>query len=74
MYAIRSYYAPPHISEDGTLVIKNGRHPLIDPKKVVPVSLAIDSGYSGLIITGPNTGGKTVTLKLTGLLCSYNFV
>ncbi len=59
----------PNISEDGTLVIKNGRHPLIDPKKVVPVSLAIDNGYSGLIITGPNTGGKTVTLKLTGLLC-----
>ena len=61
--------SPPSISEDGTLVIKNGRHPLIDPKKVVPVSLAIDNGYSGLIITGPNTGGKTVTLKLTGLLC-----
>lgn len=61
--------SPPNISEDGTLVIKNGRHPLIDPKKVVPVSLAIDNGYSGLIITGPNTGGKTVTLKLTGLLC-----
>lgn len=61
--------SPPAISEDGTLVIKNGRHPLIDPKKVVPVSLAIDNGYRGLIITGPNTGGKTVTLKLTGLLC-----
>ncbi len=61
--------SPPAISEDGTLIIKNGRHPLIDPKKVVPVSLAIDNGYNGLIITGPNTGGKTVTLKLTGLLC-----
>ncbi len=61
--------SPPAISEDGTLIIKNGRHPLIDPKKVVPVSLTIDNGYNGLIITGPNTGGKTVTLKLTGLLC-----
>lgn len=61
--------SPPNISEDGTVVIKNGRHPLIDPKQVVPVSLAVDNGYCGLIITGPNTGGKTVTLKLTGLLC-----
>ena len=61
--------SPPTISDEGTLIIKNGRHPLIDPKKVVPVSLAIDNGYRGLIITGPNTGGKTVTLKLTGLLC-----
>ncbi len=61
--------SPPSISEDGTMIIKKGRHPLIDPKKVVPVSLVIDDGYRGLIITGPNTGGKTVTLKLTGLLC-----
>lgn len=61
--------SPPNISEDGTVVIKNGRHPLIDPKQVVPVSLSIDNGYYGLIITGPNTGGKTVTLKLAGLLC-----
>lgn len=60
--------SPPNISEGRELVIKNGRHPLIDPKKVVPVSLAIDDGFTGLIITGPNTGGKTVTLKLAGLL------
>jgi len=66
-YAMKA--SPPNISEDGTLVIKNGRHPLIDAKNVVPVSLTIDDGYNGLIITGPNTGGKTVTLKLTGLLC-----
>ena len=62
--------SPPNISEDGTLIIKNGRHPLIDSKAVVPVSLTIDDGYRGLIITGPNTGGKTVTLKLAGLLCA----
>jgi DNA mismatch repair protein MutS2 len=61
--------SPPSVSEHGALVIKNGRHPLIDPQKVVPVSLTIDNGYKGLIITGPNTGGKTVTLKLAGLLC-----
>jgi DNA mismatch repair protein MutS2 len=60
--------SPPNITDERRIIIKNGRHPLIDPKKVVPVSLAIDDGYSGLIITGPNTGGKTVTLKLVGLL------
>ncbi len=60
--------SPPVMTEEKTLVIKNGRHPLIDPKNVVPVSLSIGDGCSGLIITGPNTGGKTVTLKLAGLL------
>jgi DNA mismatch repair protein MutS2 len=60
--------SPPGLTRDGRIEIRNGRHPLIDPKKVVPVSLSLDEGRSGLIITGPNTGGKTVTLKLTGLL------
>lgn len=60
--------SPPTITDEKKIIIKNGRHPLIDAKEVVPVSLHIDDGYSGLIITGPNTGGKTVTLKLTGLL------
>lgn len=60
--------SPPTITDEKKLIIKNGRHPLINAKEVVPVSLFIDDGYSGLIITGPNTGGKTVTLKLTGLL------
>lgn len=60
--------SPPVITQEKKMVIKNGRHPLIDPKKVVPVSLSIGDGYGGLIITGPNTGGKTVTLKLAGLL------
>lgn len=61
--------SPPNLSDNGSLIIKNGRHPLIDSKKVVPVSLFIEEGDRGLIITGPNTGGKTVTLKLVGLLC-----
>ncbi|MBT7123333.1 MAG: endonuclease MutS2, partial [Clostridia bacterium] len=60
--------SPVTITDEKKIIIKNGRHPLIDAKEVVPVSLHIDEGYSGLIITGPNTGGKTVTLKLTGLL------
>ncbi len=48
--------------------IKAGRHPLLDPKKTVPIDLAIGSSYDLLIVTGPNTGGKTVSLKTLGLL------
>jgi DNA mismatch repair protein MutS2 len=57
----------PVMSEDLTLEIVNGRHPLIDPEAVVPVSLTLGDGYNVLIVTGPNTGGKTVTLKTVGL-------
>lgn len=58
----------PQISEDGELVLKEARHPLLDPKKVVPIDLSIGGSYNTLVITGPNTGGKTVTLKTAGLL------
>lgn len=57
----------PEINTQGFLRIKDGRHPLIDKKKVVPISIAIGKGYNTLVITGPNTGGKTVTLKTVGL-------
>ena len=57
----------PTINDQGYLRIKNGRHPLIDAKKVVPVTVALGRDYHTLVITGPNTGGKTVTLKTIGL-------
>lgn len=59
----------PQISPEGALDIKRGRHPLIDKKKVVPINVALGEDYHTLVITGPNTGGKTVTLKTVGLLC-----
>lgn len=57
----------PELNAKGNLYIKEGRHPLIDVKKVVPVSVKLGGDYNLLLITGPNTGGKTVSLKLTGL-------
>lgn len=58
----------PEISDDGCIDLKKARHPLIDKSKVVPVDIKIGYNYDALIVTGPNTGGKTVLLKTTGLL------
>ena len=60
----------PSVSYDGSFSLVRARHPLIDPARCVPVDIALGSDYDSLIITGPNTGGKTVTLKTAGLLCA----
>ncbi len=59
----------PQVNDRGIIDIDRGRHPLIDRKKVVPVSLSLGKDYRFLLISGPNTGGKTVTLKMVGLFC-----
>ena len=58
----------PVFNEERQILIKEGRHPLLDPGKVVPVTIRLGQDYDLLIVTGPNTGGKTVSLKTTGLL------
>lgn len=66
-FSVKMKGEEPAINTQGYLRIKDGRHPLIDKNKVVPISIVIGKGYNTLVITGPNTGGKTVTLKTVGL-------
>ncbi|MDO5310634.1 MAG: endonuclease MutS2, partial [Clostridia bacterium] len=59
----------PQINREPKIEIKRGRHPLIDKAKVVPVDIELGGDFDTLVITGPNTGGKTVVLKTLGLFC-----
>jgi DNA mismatch repair protein MutS2 len=67
-YSFKNKCTYPVLNDKGYINIKKGRHPLISLDKVVPVSITLGNDYNFLLITGPNTGGKTVTLKLTGLI------
>ena len=67
-YALEINGIKPILNREGYINIKKGRHPLLDPKKVVPIDVYIGKDFNTLVITGPNTGGKTVTLKTVGLL------
>ena len=66
--AFQMHAIEPKITSNGAIELRKARHPLIDPKKVVPITVRLGSDFDTLIITGPNTGGKTVTLKTLGLL------
>ncbi len=66
-YAFKTRSIMPKLNSNGYINIINGRHPLIDKQKVVPISISLGKDYNYILISGPNTGGKTVTLKLVGL-------
>lgn len=67
-YAIEINATNPKLNTQGYFNFKNARHPLLDKHKVVPISIYLGDDYNTLVITGPNTGGKTVTLKTVGLI------
>lgn len=67
IYAYKTKSSKPEVNVKGVIDIKRGRHPLIDAEKVVPLDVRLGREFRYLLVTGPNTGGKTVTLKLVGL-------
>ena len=67
-YALKLNATKPVYNEEGRIKLRSARHPLLDPAKAVPINISLGEEFTSLIITGPNTGGKTVSLKTTGLL------
>lgn len=67
-YALEYNGITPHFNTERKIRILKGRHPLLDAKKVVPIDISLGSDFDQLVITGPNTGGKTISLKTVGLL------
>ena len=65
--AINQKAVCPSVNDKGQILIKNGRHPLLDPKTVVPQNITLGYDFDSLVVTGPNTGGKTVVLKTIGI-------
>ena len=63
---MRAY--PPILNRDGYVHLQRARHPLLPPDKVVPIDIELGKTFSTLLITGPNTGGKTVSMKTLGIL------
>lgn len=67
--ALKQKAMPPVVNDEGRIVLKAARHPLIPKERVVPINFELGQAFHSLIITGPNTGGKTVALKTCGLFC-----
>ena len=68
-YSYKNKCVRPRLNDRGAIEITKGRHPLLECGTAIPVSVALGKGYNMLLISGPNTGGKTVTLKMCGLFC-----
>lgn len=68
--AIRQKGCRPILNEEHSITLIRARHPLLDEKSVVPIDVSLGQDYDTLVVTGPNTGGKTVTLKTLGLFCA----
>ncbi len=68
-YSYKNKCVRPRLNDRGILSVEKGRHPLLDPASAVPVTVSLGKEYKFLLISGPNTGGKTVTLKMCGLFC-----